>query len=138
MYDCPERWRTRLFLASCFISAALSADGCANVVAKQKMPAEMHKVFADSDWYVARPEAEQEWRGVLRKRNVTLGPASRAAVSLELVVEGRQPVPVYAANIGARLVQYVGNRVTIRGKLVDLTEEGHGKELWIGWMREDE
>lgn len=101
------------------------------------MTGEMHKVFADSDWYVARPEAEQEWRGVLRERDVTLGPASRAAVSFELVVEGGQPLPVYAANIRPRLAQHVGSNVTIRGKLVDLTQEGHGEELWIGWILPD-
>ena len=102
------------------------------------MPVEMQKVFADSDWYVARSEVERELRGVLRERTVTLGPASRAAVSLELVVEERQPLPVYAANVRPQLAQHVGRRVTIRGKLVDLTQEGYGKELWIGWIRQDE
>ena len=98
----------------------------------------MQKVFADADWYVARSETEQEWRGVLRERPVTLGPASRAAVSLELVVDGRAPLPVYVANAKSQLTRLIGRRVTIRGKLVDLTNEGYGHELWIGWIRQDD
>ena len=101
------------------------------------MTGDMHKVFADADWYIARPEAEQEWHGVLRERPVTLGPESRAALSFELVVDGGQPLPVYAANIRPRLAAHVGSHVTIRGKLVDLTPEGYGEELWIGWILED-
>jgi hypothetical protein len=98
----------------------------------------MEKVFAESDWYLARAETEQEWRGTLRDRQVTLGPASRTALSLELVVVGRQPLAVYVANSRSRFVQHVGHQVVIRGKLIDLTPEGHGEELWIGWIRRDD
>jgi hypothetical protein len=40
--------------------------------------------------------------------------------------------PVYAANVASRLAPFVGQKVFIYGKLVDLTNEGFGKELWIG------
>jgi hypothetical protein len=134
MYDCPEAGAPVSFWWAASSGSALSAAGCSSVESNQRMPAAMHKVFADSDWYIARPEAEQEWRGVLRERHVTLGPASRATVSLELIVEGGDPLPVYAATIRPRLAQHIGSTVTIRGKLVDLTHEGQGKELWIGWI----
>jgi hypothetical protein len=136
MYDWPERRGSRLFLVGSLVFVALCAGLCSSVASKQRVLAEMQEIFAGADWYIARPEAEQEWLGVLRERNVVLGPASRTAVNLELVVAERQWLPVYAANVGPQLAPYVRHRVTVRGKLVDLAQEGYGKELWIGWIRQ--
>lgn len=138
MCGCPERWNICLVLAAGLACGAAWNAGRSGVLAAQRTFPDMQKVFADSDWYVERSEAEEERRGILRERTVTLGPASRVSASLELIVEGRKPMPVYAGNIKPQLAKYVGRRVTLRGKLVDLTREGYDEELWIGWIRLDE
>ena len=87
-------------------------------------------IYADTDWYRARPEPERRWQGTLHRRAVAGGPGGRSATSFGLTTaEGE--LPVYAAGAGARLAPFVGRRVAVTGKLVDLRGEGFGRELWI-------
>jgi hypothetical protein len=89
------------------------------------------EIFAEADWYLARSEPEKEWQGVLRNRDVLIGPATRTALLYTFVTDDKQ-LPVYTANIGQQLAPYVALPVIVRGKLVDLSNEGFGQELWIG------
>ena len=91
----------------------------------------MREIYANADWYRARQEPEKLWRGVLRERDVTVGPASRTALLYTLITENSQLL-VYAAKVGRQLASLVGRQVLVRGKLVDLSGEGFGQELWIG------
>jgi len=91
----------------------------------------MAEIFAGTEWYRARPEPEREWRGLLRDRDVPMGPASRTSLTYALITNDQKHHPVYAANLGRQLAPYVGRAVIMRAKLVDLSGEGYGQELWI-------
>ena len=91
----------------------------------------MSEIFARADWYLARSEPEKKWQGVLRNRDVLIGPATRTALLYTFVTDDKQ-LPVYTANLGQQLAPYVGLPAIVRGKLVDLSNEGFGQELWIG------
>jgi hypothetical protein len=95
------------------------------------------EIYAEADWYRERSEPEKEWRGVLREREVKVGPATRTALTYKLVRDD-QELPIYAANVAPKLAPFVGRQVLIRGKLVDLSKEGFGRELWIASIRADE
>ena len=94
------------------------------------------KIYADAEWYRDRRESEKTWRGVLQKRDTPLGPATRPSQSYVLVTN-KARLPVYAANVDEQLAPYVGRRVVVRGKLVDLTRDGFGEELWVASIRSD-
>jgi hypothetical protein len=113
------------------IGGSLGFDGsCAN-----GQPTEQHhvmkQIYAGTEWYRVRQEPEKSLRGVLAKRDVPVGPATRMGLLYILVTSDRL-VPVYAANAEHLLAPYVGRPVVVYGKLVDLTNEGYGLELWIG------
>ncbi len=88
------------------------------------------EIHAQADWYRARVEPEKNWRGVLRERQVTVGPATRVALAYTLVTEEGE-LPVYSAQVVDQLMPFVGKQVIVRGKWVDLSKEGAGPELWI-------
>lgn len=90
----------------------------------------MTEIYAGTDWYVARSEQEKIWQGVLQERSAPLGPASRAGLSYILAAQGHE-VLIYAANMERQLAPFVGHKVVVHGKLVDLSNEGFGQELWI-------
>ena len=58
------------------------------------------------------------------------GPRSRTR-SLPTI----KSIIVYAANVEQQLAPYVGRAVILRAKLVDLSGEGYGQELWIATIR---
>jgi len=95
------------------------------------------QIYAGADWYRARPEPEEAWRGVLRARDTPTGPATRTSLRYTLVA-GQERIPVYAAQVMDQLAPFKGHEVTVNGKLVDLSAEGFGKELWIGSIRKAE
>lgn len=97
----------------------------------------MVAIFAEADWYVASPEPEKLWEGELRARDLPSGPATRASLNYLLITPDRQ-LPVYAANVSERLAPFVGHHLLVRGKLIDLTKEGYGSELWIGCIESSE
>jgi hypothetical protein len=71
---------------------------------------------------------------VLRRRRPPSGPAGRAALAYALEGEGRS-LDVYAANVEEVLAGFVDRTVVASGKLVDLSDEGFGKELWLASIR---
>lgn len=89
------------------------------------------EVFATRDWYRERPEPERTYSGELRERRVPLGPGDRGGLDYILVSDA-QEIPVYSAGASDLLRNFVGATVRARGKLIDLTREGGGKELWCG------
>ena len=91
----------------------------------------MIDIFAGENWYRSRPEAEQEWQGVLRKRDTPISPAGRTALRYTLITDEQQ-LPVYVANSERQFVPYADAPIRLRGKLVDLSNEGLGQELWVG------
>jgi hypothetical protein len=97
----------------------------------------MAEIFAGAEWYLARPEPEREWQGVLHPRAAPVGPASRTAL-LYTLLTGDAQLPVYTANIAPQLIPYAGVPVRVRGKLVDLSDEGFGQELWIGSVQKSD
>jgi hypothetical protein len=65
---------------------------------------------------------------------VVAGPGSRTALSFALVTP-QATYPVYAAGVDKDLAPFTGRWLEVEGKLVDLSDEGFGKELWIGRVR---
>ncbi len=91
-------------------------------------------IYAKADWYLRRPERERRWRGILNDRAATPGPGTRTALVFALVSH-EAVYPVYAAGVEKELSRFVGQTVEVDGKLVDLADEGFGKELWIATIR---
>jgi len=81
------------------------------------------------EWYREREEPERTWEGRLERRVGALGPAARGGLGYELDV-GDERLPVYSVHLGDRLEPLVGRRVTVRAKIIDLSAEGYGRELW--------
>jgi hypothetical protein len=120
-----------VLLADAILLVCVMWNGCSRVNSGDKQEAVMTEIFAGTDWYRARPEPEMEWRGVIRHRDVVIGPASRTSVTYTLITNDQKHYPVYAANAEGQLVPYAGRAVIVRAKLVDLRAEGFGEELWI-------
>jgi hypothetical protein len=91
-------------------------------------------LFAEEQWYRARPEREEERTGVLRKRQPGKGPNSRSALRYTFH-DDKESLFVYAPAKLETFERLTGKRVTALGKLVDLSAEGFGLELWIGSIR---
>jgi hypothetical protein len=92
------------------------------------------KVYAGFDWYLDCKEDEKVWKGIVQRRLAPIGPNTRTANKYVLLTEDAE-FPIYAANVEGKIGEYVGRNVVICGKLVDLSIEGFGKELWIGTIR---
>lgn len=122
MSDCVEAHRRRIVLglALGLVAAAGPATGRAQHAAV---------LYRDEDWYQSRPERQARWIGVLRHRPVVAGPAGRMALSFELTTAD-SVLPVYAPGAAEKIAPFVGQRVEVEAKLVDLSAEGFGKELW--------
>lgn len=123
------------YLSALLFSAALLGSAFYAEECRDKRKAVVTKINADADWYRARREPEQTWQGVLRKQDVPPGPDTRAETYV--LITRKTHLPIYAPNIDEQLKPFVGRRVAIRGKLIDLGSEGFGKELWIGSIRSD-
>jgi hypothetical protein len=94
----------------------------------------MTEIYATADWYRTRPEPERVWQGRLQERSAPVGPTGRTTLTYTLVTADAH-LPVYAPDGGHRLGPFVGPHVVVKGKLVDLRDEGLGQELWIGAIR---
>ncbi len=91
-------------------------------------------VHASADWYVAVEAPEQRWTGRLRKRTVVVGPNTRSGLRYELLTDEGE-LPVYDPREDSPLAPFLGLEVEITAKLVDLSAEGFGRELWVGSIR---
>lgn len=109
--------------------SAVTEGGEDGIVVGDKEAIEL-EIYAGEAWYRARSEPEVLWRGVLQPREVELGPGARQALLYQLITE-EGDLAVYAANAQPRLEPLVGRQVSVVGKLVDLSDEGLGQELWI-------
>ena len=90
----------------------------------------MSEVYGTMDWYQARPEREQMFQGGLQTRDLPVGPAGRTALRYVLMTH-TEPLDVYVPEDGGVLERFIGRQVVVRAKLVDLSGEGFGNELWI-------
>lgn len=121
------------------LALLLSAGGAAPFGAQSRVakpePAVV-KVNASAPWYLERTEKEQVLEGVLHKREGALGPGARGGLNFALESKG-VILPVYSSGADEKLTLFVGHNVRARGKVVDLTKEGFGKELWIGTIQEE-
>ena len=95
---------------------------------------EVTEIYARVDWYAERPEPEKQWHGVLRRREPPAGPAGRAALAYALEVDGAS-IDIYAANVEAVLSGFLDRAIIATGKLVNLSGEGFGNELWLASIR---
>ena len=91
----------------------------------------MIPVHGNEDWYRGRSEPERAWAGRLRLMPASVGPNGRSGLSFALETDQGQ-LPVYAAGAEQLLSPFAQRAVVIRGKLIDLSEEGLGLELWVG------
>jgi len=97
----------------------------------QVAPERWTPVFGQEPWYRSRSEPEGTWDGTLRRGEVVDGPNARTALRYSLITNSG-PIPVYAPQSMDRLEPFIGRAVLIRGKLIDLSSEGFGTELWPG------
>lgn len=88
-------------------------------------------LHASADWYVAAEAPERPFDGVLRRRDGVVGPGSRSGLSFELVTN-QATLSIYEPDEDSVLADFVDATVVVTGKLVDLTSEGFGRELWVG------
>jgi len=96
------------------------------------MKAHVTNIYADQAFYREAAEPEQVLTGTLARHESPLGPANRPH-SFRLQTDDGRLLDVYATPAAhERLAPLVGARLRIRGKLVDLSREGFGVELWIG------
>ena len=90
----------------------------------------MTSVFANEPWYRDRPEPERTWHGTLVRVSPVSGPGGRTALTHALRTEQAE-IPVYGAGAAEALAPFVGKHVAVAAKMVDLSAEGFGGELWI-------
>jgi hypothetical protein len=88
-------------------------------------------VTDDEAWYRERPEPQGSWSGVLRRREVVTSPGGRDRLLFELEQPDGERLVIYGPPAEGVLELYVDGSVRLDGKLVDLTGEGLGRELWI-------
>ncbi|HEX5761191.1 MAG TPA: hypothetical protein VF121_18550 [Thermoanaerobaculia bacterium] len=128
-------------LAAAVLLGAGQGSGCQGADTQQAGPEEAGpeeveidnpevEIYAAADWYRARPEPEERWEGTLEKVDPVVGPAGRTSLTYALRTADRR-LPVYAAGVQERLAPFTGRAVRATGKLVDLSGEGLGRELWI-------
>jgi hypothetical protein len=87
-------------------------------------------VYRGQSWYVEQPQPEQVIVGTLEAVPTITGPGNRPSLAFVLRTANDQ-IPVYAAGVMDVLGPLVGPRLRLRGKIVDLTDEGGTRELWI-------
>ena len=92
------------------------------------------ELYGAKAWYRERAERVVEWRGVLKSRAKAQDPGGRVALRFELSTKQGE-LPVYAPETLEHWDKLVSRNIVVRGKLVDLTGEGFGRELWPGSAR---
>ena len=82
-------------------------------------------------WYRERDEPEETFVGIVRERETGASPMGRTRLLFELDRVGGTALPVYAPDAEAVMAELVGCTVDVRGRVVDMTDEGFGPELWV-------
>lgn len=110
------------------LAAAGSEKPGADQVAQE--PEARVQIFADRRFYRERPEAEESFRGILRRVEVREGPDTRDLPFL--LVVGEERLSVYTSGFDdEELRSFVDRKVEVIGKRIDLRPEGFGVEIWI-------
>ncbi|MBA3451124.1 MAG: hypothetical protein H0T18_07925 [Chloroflexia bacterium] len=117
-------------LLSGYSVAFAAGASCPSPAASDGPNPSMSEVYASAAWYRDRPERELQFSGELVSRNDPVGPSGRAALQFDLLTENG-PLPVYAPDNAHLLAPFAGQQVVVRAKLIDLSDEGFGPELWI-------
>ena len=101
---------------------------------RQDVAGETLGIFAGEPFYLEAEPPEQLFTGTLRRRDIVQGPGTRRH-AYRLISADRE-LDLYATSYAARrLAPWIGRRVRIQGKLIDLSKEGFGLELWVGEIR---
>ncbi|MBA2304984.1 MAG: hypothetical protein H0W08_20465 [Acidobacteria bacterium] len=82
-------------------------------------------------WYAEREEPEETMLGLLRSRETGASPMGRTRLLFELVLPDGSALPIYGPDPEAALSGLVGREVRVTGRVVDLSSEGFGQELWV-------
>lgn len=93
------------------------------------------EVFSSRPWYQERSEREESFCGRLEAREPPHGPGARTARSAALVLSDGSELTLYTAGIEEALAPWLGRRVLVEGKRIDLAGEGFDEELWIARIR---
>ena len=93
-------------------------------------------VHKNESWYQIETSPEKIFEGVIKRHQVPIGPNNRPASSkyaLE-IQEGDNTtlIPIYTPNVEEFLSKFAEEKVSLYGKIVDLSKEGFGRELWLG------
>ena len=93
-------------------------------------------VHKNEFWYKTEAGSEKIFEGILKRCQVPIGPNNRPA-SNKYALETEEDktttlIPVYSPNVEEFLSRFVERKVSLYGKIVDLSKEGFGFELWIG------
>jgi hypothetical protein len=88
-------------------------------------------IYGSTPWYRERPEPEELLEGLLIEAPPGTAPGERRPLGFVLATYGEK-YPVYSADREEKLTRLAGWRLRVRGKRVDLSDEGFGEELWIG------
>lgn len=82
-------------------------------------------------WYDERPEPQRSVAGVLRALPTPSTPGGRDRLPYRLHLDDGDLLPVYGPGVEDGLDRLVDRHVELVGKVVDLTAEGFGRELWV-------
>jgi hypothetical protein len=127
------RWRHGSWMISSALCLAEAVYVVTGPISAQDVRQEsmLTAVYGAADWYLSRPEEEQRWHGRLEKQDAPTNPSGRTSLTYVFITDNHR-LPVYAARVEALLNRFAGQPVFVHGKIVDLTHEGLGQELWIG------
>lgn len=83
-------------------------------------------------WYDARPEPEAICQGTVRSTTPVISPGGRTRLLFELEIAPGKRLAIYAPTHEETLRKAIDRDAVLVGKVVDLSSEGHGVELWLG------
>jgi hypothetical protein len=120
----------RAFKLLGLLSLTLLAILCVVPGARSDEPPKELELFAAEKWYKDEAAKEQDFTGVLRYTERKPSPGGRELpFSLEMKNETRLVYVVKAEDV-MRLKPFVGQRVQITGKPVEITLRETQKEIW--------
>lgn len=103
-------------------------------LAQEKADAKV-RIFAAEEFYKNQPGAEKEWVGVLKKIDRGDDVVGIGRFNPFWLDMGKDRREVYAGSQGKLLEPYVGRKVRLHGKAVELEVVGRvHREIWTGWL----
>lgn len=93
------------------------------------------RIFAGEAFYKDQPGKETEWVGILRKIERGEGVVGIGRFNPFWLDMGKDRREVYSGSMGKLLDPYVGKKVRLIGKPVELEVVGRvHREIWTGWL----